>query len=238
MYAYVGFETVGVTAGETDQPKRKIPKALVWTLVATGMLYFLIVQVFIAVIPPEAYATSNLVDVGRALAGPVGGVAIALAAVFSIGGNLSGSMISAPRLIFAMAEQRTLPAAFARIHPTHATPYVSILFHGGLALVLGLTGDFLGLAVASTVIRLVGYMVCILALPRIRQQASEEDKAEAFRLPGGYTIPLIALAICLWLTAQSTAESWKMLGILLAVGGVLYLVEKLLFNRRQQGETS
>ncbi|MEM9402191.1 MAG: amino acid permease [Pseudomonadota bacterium] len=230
VYAYVGFETVGVTAGETDQPRRKIPRALVATLIATGVLYFLIVQVFVAVIPPEAYATSNLTDVGRALVGPIGGTVIALAAVFSIGGNLSGSMLSAPRLIFAMAEQRTLPGFFARVHTRHATPYLSILFTGGLALVLGFSNDFLGLAVASTVVRLLGYIVCIASLPRIRAQASEADKAEAYRLPGGYTIPLIALAICLWLTAQASAESWKMLGILLAVGGVLYLIETLLLK--------
>ncbi len=226
VYAYVGFETVGVTAGETDQPKRKIPRALVGTLIATGVLYFLIVQVFVAVIPPEDYATSRLTDVGVALVGPIGGTVIALAAVFSIGGNLSGSMLSAPRLVFAMAEQRTLPAFFARIHPTHATPFTCILFTGGLALLLGFSNDFLGLAVASTVVRLLGYVVCILSLPVIRRNASEEEQAEAYRLPGGYIIPVIALVICFWLMAQSSIESWQMVGMLLAVGGVLYLVEK------------
>lgn len=236
VYAYVGFETVGVTAGETDQPRRKIPRALVGTLIATGILYFLIVQVFVAVIPPEAYATSRLTDVGRALAGPIGGTVIALAAVFSIGGNLSGSMLSAPRLVYAMAEQKTLPAFFARIHPSHATPYTCILFTGGLALLLGFSGDFLGLAVASTVVRLLGYVICILSLPRIRSQASEADRAEAYRLPGGYLIPLIALVICVWLMAQSKAESWQMVGMLLAVGGVLYSIEKFVLKTGNTSE--
>ena len=238
VYAYVGFETVGVTAGETDQPKKKIPWALVYTLIATGVLYFLIVLVFVSVIPADAYGESNLVDVGRALAGPAGGFIIALAAVFSIGGNLSGSMLSAPRLVFAMAEQRTLPGFFAKIHPTHATPYTCILFTGALALTLGVTGDFLGLAVASTVVRLLGYIICILSLPIIRRKASDADREEAFRLRGWLLVPIMALVICLWLISQASLASWRMVGILLAVGGVLYLVEKLLFNRKQHGESS
>ena len=187
IYAYVGFETIGVTAGETSQPKKTVPAALVRTVILTGALYFLIVLVFIAVIPADNYASATLVDVGRELAGPAGALVITMAAVFSIGGNLAGSMLAAPRILFALAENRQLPAWFARIHTRNATPYNSILVMGAMALALGLSSNFVSLAVGSSVVRLLGYIVCIAALPRIRQNADPETRRNAFRLPGGYT---------------------------------------------------
>jgi amino acid transporter len=231
VYAYVGFETMAVTAGETSEPRRVLPRALIRTVIGTGLLYFLIVLVFISVIPEDTYANATLVDVGRSLAGPAGAIAITLAAVFSIGGNLAGTMIAAPRLIFSLAENRLLPAWFGNIHPQHATPDHSILVMGGLALAMALTGSFVELAVASSLSRMLSYIVCIASLPIIRNRADDAMKARAYRIRGGYLVPLVGLAICLWLTAQATAENWRTVGILLAIGFVLYAVERRFLQR-------
>ena len=225
IYAYIGFETLAVTAGETSKPRSTLPKALVGTVIGTGLLYFLIVLVFVSVIPGDQYASTTLVDVGRSLAGPAGALAITLAAVFSIGGNLAGSMIAAPRLVYSLAENRLLPQWFGHIHPRYATPDRCIFIMGGLALFLALTGSFVKLALASSVARLLAYVICIASLPTIRRNADEETRAQAYRLKGGYAIPTIGLLICLWLLMQSKAESWVAIGILLAIGVVLYWIE-------------
>ncbi len=232
IYAYVGFETIGVTAGETSKPKRTLPLALVRTVIGTGVLYYLIVLVFISVISAENYADATLVDVGRALAGPVGAVIITLTAVFSIGGNLAGSMLAAPRLIYSLAENRLLPQWFAHISEKYSTPDRSILVMGAMALVLGLSSNFVELAVGSSVVRLLGYIICIAALPVIRRNASPEAQEAAWRLPGGYAIPLVALGICMWLVAQSKGDDWINVSILLAIGIVLYLIERWYYSRR------
>ncbi len=225
IYAYVGFETLGVTAGETSQPRKTLPRAFVGSIVGTGLLYFLVVLVFVSLIPAENYADATLVDVGRELAGPIGAVVITLTAVFSIGGNLASSILAAPRLVFSMAENRMLPAWFGHVHSRYATPDRSILLMGGMALTLALTGSFVKLAVASSVVRLLGYIVCIASLPAIRRNADEVARQKAFRLKGGYTIPVIGLVICLWLLAQSRLESWIAVSILLAIGWVFYAIE-------------
>ena len=225
IYAYVGFETVAVTAGETSRPRSTIPKALVGTVLGTGLLYFVIVLVFVSIISADQYATATLVDVGRALAGPAGALAITLAAVFSIGGNLAGSMLAAPRLIFSLAENRLLPQWFGHVHARYATPDRCILIMGGMALVLALTGSFVKLAIASSVARLLGYIICIASLPTIRRNASQEVRENAYRLKGGYTIPIVGLAICVWLLMQSKAESWIAVSILIAIGLFFYWIE-------------
>ena len=226
IYAYVGFETVAVTAGETARPKSTIPKALVGTVIGTGLLYFVIVLVFISTIRPDQYGSATLVDIGRLLAGPAGAIAITLAAVFSIGGNLASSMIAAPRLIFSLAENRMLPRWFGHVHTKYATPDRCILIMGGMALVLALTGSFVKLAIASSLARLLGYIICIASLPAVRRNASEEVRKNAYRLKGGYAIPLLGLLICIWLLMQSKAESWIAVSILIAIGLFFFWIEK------------
>lgn len=225
IYAYVGFETVGVTAGETSNPRSTLPKAYVGTMLGTAVLYFLIVLVFVSTVPPEEYSSATLVDVGRTLAGPIGAIIITLAAVFSIGGNLAGSMLAAPRIIFSMAENQMLPKWFGHIHGRYATPDRSILLMGAMALFMALSGTFVKLAIASSVVRLLGYIVCIASLPAIRRNADAEARARAFRLKGGYTIPAIAMFMSILLLAQSERESWIAVVALLTVGWLFYALE-------------
>ncbi|NNE60365.1 MAG: amino acid permease [Woeseia sp.] len=221
IYAYVGFESTTIISGEAKNPTRTLPVALVSTVVLIAVLYFLIVLVYISVLP-DATGDQTLIDVGSALAGPVGALAITIAAVFSIGGNLASIMLAVPRLTFALSEQRLLPGWFGAIHERYATPGNSILFLGTLGVAFALTGTFAKLAVASSLMRLICYVLCILALPIIRRQATEAARAAAFRLRGGYTIPLVALLLCAWIMWQSAADAWLMTGILLLVGFGLY----------------
>ncbi len=234
IYAYVGFETLGVTAGETSKPRRTLPMAYIATTMGIALLYFLVVLVFVSVISSENYGDATLVDVGRSLAGPFGAIAITMAAVFSIGGNLASSILGAPRIIFSMAENRMLPAWFGRIHPKFSTPDRSILLMGGMALVLALTGSFVKLAIASSVVRLLGYVVCIASIPAVRRNADAEARERAFRLKGGYTVPIVALGICFWLLAQSSQESWIAVGLLLGIGWIFYAIEKWNASRSEE----
>lgn len=232
LYAFVGFETVLITAGETAKPKVTIPSALIYTMVATGILYFLIVLIYVSVLPGDFGEASTLVDVGRKLAGPIGAVAISLAAIFSIGGNLSSIMLAVPRLTFSLAEHRLLPPWFGQIHDRYSTPANSIMFLGGLATILALSGSFDFLAIASSLTRLITYIVCIAALPVIKGNADPATVARAYKIKGGYTIPFVALILCLWVASHSEADSWQLTGVLLAVGLVLYWLEQLRIKKQ------
>ena len=103
---------------------------------------------------------------------------------------------------------------------------------GAMALVLGLSSNFVELAIGSSVVRLLGYIICIAALPVIRRNASPQAREQSWRLPGGYAIPLVALGVCIWLVAQSKVEDWIKVSILLAIGIGLYLVEKWYYARK------
>ena len=125
-----------------------------------------------------------------------------------------------------MAEQKMLPGWFGAVHPRYSTPVNSIVFLGALALALALSGTFAELVIASSLTRLITYLLCIGALPIIHRRATEAVRAEAFRLPGGYVIPVIAFGISLWIASHSGLDKWILTGGLLMLGIALYGVAR------------
>jgi amino acid transporter len=238
IFAFVGFESATIISGETKNPKETLPRALVQTVMFIGVLYFLIVLVFISVIPGGGDGSATLTDVGRELMGPAGVLIMTFAAFFSIGGNLSSIMLAVPRLPFAMAEERLLPRWFGHVHEKYATPSNSILFLGGLGLAFALTGSYVTLILASSLTRLLAYALCIGALPIIRNKASEEERAAAYKVKGGYTIPVIAMGLCVWLASRAPLEQWQVTGALLAVGLILYALAAKRRERWAANESS
>jgi len=226
MYAFVGCEQVLVPAGETSKPRETIPKALIFTVIVTGIFYFLIVLVYVSVLSDDFSGGATLVDVAHRLTGPVGAIVISVTAVFSIGGNLSGIMLAIPRLTLSLADDRLLPKWFGHINERFSSPTNSIIFLGGVSATLALSGSFVYLATAVSLTRLIVYVVCIVALPVIKRQADRAVTEQAYRLIGGYTFPLIALGLCLWMISLSSADSWRLTGILLVAGLVLYWLEQ------------
>jgi len=215
FYAFVGFENSVVPAGETAHPQRTIPRALIVTIIATAMLYFLVQLAFVAVMERGEGGDAPMVAFGTALMGPAGAVLLTAAAIFSLLGNISGGMTGTTRTTYAMAREGLLPAWFGRVSERYATPANSILFMGGLIAVLALTGSFVWLAVVSTLARMIVYSMSIASLPT-------KEKAT----PLMWLMIVAAIAVCAWAAYQSPWPAWRMLLILVGIGSLLYLVTR------------
>lgn len=230
LYAFVGFESAVVPAGEVKNPRKSVPVSLVWTVAGICLLYFLIQLVCVSVAPNLGSTGRPLAEVAGELMGTAGASLLVLGAVFSICGNISGMFITAPRMLYAMGRDGGLPDWFAHVNPRFQTPANSIIFVGAVGLALALSGSFVWLAAMSTAVRLLVYMACILSLPRLKQRIGEEPGQ--FRLPGGMTIPVIALLLCLWLTTHASLRSWLTMLAFAAVGTVLYFLNQRLAEPR------
>lgn len=224
FYAFVGFESAVVPAGEARNAKRDIPVALVRTILAITVFYFLIQIVTISVAPDVIGSRTPLADVAMVLLGTAGAAILTLGAVFSITGNLTSSMLSAPRMLYAMGQLGSLPGWFGRIHPRFQTPTNAILFYAGFSIVLAMSGGFAFLAVISTIVRLMVYVMCIATLPVLHRKLGEYEGQ--FRLWGGMAIPIIALVISIWLMTHASLKSWTTTGAFLILGAVLYLLTR------------
>lgn len=222
LYAFVGFENSVVPAGETARPERTIPRALIATIAASAILYFLVQWAYVAVMPAGSDPEAPLAAFAEILVGPVGALLLTATALASVAGNICGSMTSTPRVTFALAGQGSLPRWFGAVSPRFATPAYSILFMGLAGALLAVTGSFVWLAIVSTLARLIVYSASIAALPRTGKVGM-----------GSYALVGAALLVCLWAAFQSTGLAWARLGGLAAVGVVLYLMA-----RRQAASSS
>jgi len=224
FYAFVGFESALIPAGEARSPRRDIPLALVRTILGVAVFYFLIQIVTISVAPDIGSSNTPLADVALILMGSAGATMLTLGAVFSISGNLTASMLSAPRLLYVMGHDGTLPAWFSKVHEKYRTPSNAIISYGVFSIVLALSGGFVWLAVMSTAVRLLVYTMCILTLPVLQRKLDEYEGQ--FRLPGGMTIPVLALLLSFWLMTHVSLKSWLVSAVFLVLGSVFYAMKR------------
>lgn len=216
FYAYMAFENATFPAGELRNPKRAVPLAMLTTLFVVTLFYMLVIWAYLAISPQVGDGESAIAAAASGLVGQWGVILISLAAAFSIGANtLSGGIVT-PRMAFGMGERGLLPGIFARVSPRFHTPDFSILFYGGCAILFSLWAGFATLAVASTLSRLVMYLLSALALPVL--QSRDEIK------PPWWHLPLAALAALstFWVASHASMEAFKMLGLILLVGTGMY----------------
>ena len=218
LYAFVGFEAATVPAGETSNPRRAIPKALLLT-VAGVTLFYVLIQL--------GYSSSGigdsetpLTDLAAKAIGPGGTLLLGLTAIVSILGNQLSIITCISRITSSLADQHLLPRWFGRISPRFATPVNSIVAVGALGIALGLSGTFLTLAVISSLSRLFAYLASIAAVPRL------DAIAGRVRWGRGVALPLVAGSLCIWAAAQSRAGEWQAFGAFLIAGTILYLLAR------------
>jgi amino acid transporter len=222
LYAFFGFENSVVPAGETANPQRTIPRALVATIVSTAALYFLIQLAYVAVMDPGEGKDAPMVAFGTALLGPLGGLLLTVAAVCSILGNISGGVTGTTRTTYAMGRDGLLPAWFGRVSERYATPANSIAFMGALIALLALSGSFAMLAVASALARTIVYSISIASLPKHERPS-----------PLVWLMMAAGVGICLWAALQSAQPAWLTLLALVAAGTLLYFVARRTAARRR-----
>lgn len=173
LYAFIGFETVVVTSGETSSPKRTIPRALMLTVSGIAIFYFCVQWLYWHTVGPAKPDSAPLIALANMIFGETGALIMTLTAVVSVAGNLLANMISTSRLTFSMARQSLIPgklgSVLGRVHTAFTTPYFSILVLGLFAGALALSGSFVWLAISSVLARLVVYAVCVVVLMKTQR---------------------------------------------------------------------
>jgi basic amino acid/polyamine antiporter, APA family len=230
LYAFTGFEMAVIPAGEIRNPQKDLPRALLIAMAVIATTYILIQVVCIGTLPDLAKSTKPLADAGQRFMGTAGAAIISAGAIISVAGNLNITVLSASRVPFAIAEQKQLPALFARVHRRFFTPYFSIIVTTALMLVLTLKSSFVAALTISTIARLVAYAVTCAALPVLRKR-SDAPPAH-FKLRGGPLIAIAALVLAAWLLINSTLYEAIVSLIAAAVGFAIYLGYRFLRVRQ------
>jgi len=223
IYAFVGFEGAVVPAGEAKRPERDMPLGLLLGLAVVAALYIVIQLVSQAAVPDLANSKTPLLDVSAGLFGPVGAILLMVGVAASVLANLVSSMFSATRVTYALSLEKSLPRWFGEVHSRYLTPANSVVFFGIAAFLLAAFGSFTVLAAMTVLSRLFLYCMSCAAIPKLRPQFRGEGR---FILRGGYAIPVLGIAACLWLMLQVSERSIWMTAIFVGIGSILYWVGK------------
>ena len=219
FYAFIGFEGVTVPAGEVRDPKRDIPRALITVLAGVTVLYALVIWAYLTIGPEPDADTDALASAAQVAFGQWGTVLIVICAGFSIAANSFSGLVIVPRMAFGMAEQGMLPKWFEKVSPRFLTPANSIVFYGVLAAICATWGGFLALAAASTLSRLLTYVITAAALPVIERR---EGKINPVHL----VVAVLAFAASVWIASHADARAWVMFLVLMIVGTGLYFIAR------------
>lgn len=135
LWSYDGWSDVGYISGEVRDPQRTLPRAFILGTAAVALLYLCANVAYLLVIPLSEMPRSELVaaDVAAVVLGGAGVVFVSAAVAVSTFGTLNGSMMTGPRIFYAMAEDGLFFRRLASIEPRFGTPGASIV----LSVILG-----------------------------------------------------------------------------------------------------
>jgi basic amino acid/polyamine antiporter, APA family len=148
LWAYDGWADLAFVGGEVLRPQKTLPRALLIGTAIVVVLYLGANLIYLHLIPIEAMKRADLVaaDVARLLVGAGGVVAISAVIAVSTFGTLNGSMMTAPRIFFAAAEDRLLPKILARVDPRTSAPTSAVILMIVMGVIFILVRTFYDLA--------------------------------------------------------------------------------------------
>ena len=219
LWAYDGWGDLSFVGGEVRDPERNLPRALILGTGAIILIYLLVNAAYLYLLPIEQMARSPLVaaDAAHLLVGRTGVTLVSLVVMIATFSTLLGSMLTAPRIFFAMADDGLFFRAVARVHPRFQTPSVAIVLTACLGIAFVLARTFEQLADQFVVAIFPFYALAAAAVFVLRRR--RPDLPRPVRVWGYPAVPFLFVLASLVILGNALREHPGATG--LAFGGIL-----------------
>ena len=218
LFTFGGWHMVTYAAGETQDPSRTIPRALVLGTLIVTACYIALNAVYLYVLPLDRVASSTRIaaDAADALLGTGGGVFMAALVMFSTFGGLSGIVLAGPRVYFSMAQDGLLFAWLRAIHPRFRTPARAIVLQALWSSALVVTGTYQTLLTRVVYTEWIFFALMAAGLVALRRQPSYQPGYRVFGYPVVPAVFIVSsLAIVMDQILSKPVESAGGLGLVL-----------------------
>jgi APA family basic amino acid/polyamine antiporter len=221
LWAYDGWADLSFISGEVKEPRRNLPRALLLGVAAIITIYLLANVAYMVVMPVDEIRRSPLVaaDVAQRLVGAAGVVFVSTTVMVSTCGTLNGSILTSPRIFFAMADDGLLFRRVAAVHPRYETPYVAITIAAVLGAVFVLIQPFERLADMFVTAIIPFYALGVASIFVFRRRPGYDPP---FRTPGYPVVPALFILATIFLLANAIIDESSR-GWTLAVIGITLL---------------
>jgi APA family basic amino acid/polyamine antiporter len=234
LFAYGGWQTSCFIAEEVIEPEKNLPRGLVMGVLGVIALYLAVNWVCVRDLGAEGLAatTTPATAVMRLALGEQGAMLIAAGIAVSTLGFLSQSILTAPRVYFAMAKDGVFFRSVAWVHPRTRVPVVAIVLQGVWATVIALTGKYEQILnyVVSTDFIFFGLTATCLFVFRRREARTASSGSHGGaassrripRMPGHPVTTLLFIAAC-WLVVLDTIYKYpgnSAVGLAIVLAGI------------------
>ena len=210
LFSHTGWERIGYSAGEMKNPRRVIPLSLIVGISIVVCLYALTNITYHRTLGIEGMRESTIVasDVLTILIGPIGAALIAILVIISASGSINGTMMTAPRVYYAMAKDGLFFKWLGHVHPRFRTPSRAITVHCLWAgAILLIRGTFETIATGLVFTILIFYGLSTLSLFKMRKD--NLGGADIFRVPLYPVLPIIFVLVIVVLLTLRVVFEWQ-----------------------------
>ena len=221
-WAFDGWNNVNFVAGEIKKPSRNLPLALIIGTLGITVLYVLTNYIYLYALPiPEVKGFVRIAEKATsALFGSSTGALISAAVIISTFGALNGSILTGPRVYYAMAKDKLFFQRVSQVHPRFRTPGFAILIQALWASLLTLAGTFEQIFTFAMFMAIVFWIAATASVFTLRKKLP--DLPRPYKTWGYPVVPalfiLASLGILLNTLLEKPAEA--LAGIILTALGI------------------
>lgn len=227
FFAYIGFDAVSTTAQEARNPQRDMPIGILGSLLVCTILYILVSGIMTGIVPFERLNVAEPIAVAIEATGYTWMASlIKLGAIAGLTSVMLVMLMSQPRIFFTMARDGLLPPVFGRFHPRFRTPHVASALTGLACAGLAGVYDVSTLGHLVSIGTLLAFAIVCGGVWYLR--VTEPDRPRPFRTPFVPAVPILGIAVCVFLMSRLPVEAWERLVAWLVIGLAIYF----LYGRR------
>jgi len=228
LWAFMGVESAAVAADVIENPKRNVPLATLIGLGAATVVYVATCTVLMGIIPTETIANSSapFTDAFTVIFGPIGGLLIALCAIFKAGSSLIGWTLTISQSACAAANDGLFPKTFAK-RDARGIPKTNLIISAILMTIVvfatrspTLSEQFNEIIDIAIVLTILPYMYSAVAFLRYCYKQGSSNWRQYFVI----AVTAVVCVYCLWVIAGSDADLTRNAMILLFASVPIYLL--------------
>lgn len=221
FFAFIGFDAISTAAEECKNPGRDMPIGIIGSLIVCTIIYIGTAAVLTGMQPwhqlgvadPLAAAFANL---GLNWAAGI----ISLGAVISMTAVLLVFQLGQPRIFFSMSRDGLLPKYFAKVHRKYKTPHITTIWTGVVVAVFSAVANINEIVELTNIGTLFAFVLVCIGIIILRK--TDPDRHRVFRTPWVPVVPLLGIAMCVYLMLGLPTVTWVRFGVWLLVGLALY----------------
>ncbi len=221
FFAFIGFDAISTAAEECRNPGRDMPIGIIGSLIVATVIYVATAAVLTGI---EPWYQLGVADPLAAVFARMGmnwaaGI-ISLGAIISMTAVLLVFQLGQPRIFFSMSRDGLLPKYFARVHPRYQTPHVTTIWTGVVVAAVAAVANINEIVELTNIGTLFAFVLVCAGVIILRY--TDPDRPRVFRTPLVPWVPLLGIAMCIYLMFGLPPITWARFGIWLLVGMAVY----------------